>query len=135
MQSEKHTCVICTCPAHEQTAWVLDRDRLVILCGGCAKDFAKWFKGRMAQMNRCVRGESMSFSEAAARSIIGDPPPNQFVKRILGLIKEKGSASISEILALGGSLSEQKQIYAIMKSVESTKGVNLCLSIVSDFIN
>jgi hypothetical protein len=38
---------LCGTPAHEATGWVLQIDPLVILCGPCARDFARWYRGRV----------------------------------------------------------------------------------------
>ncbi len=38
-------------------------------CPWCAKEFFKWMKSRMTQMNRVVPGMVESFSQAASTSV------------------------------------------------------------------
>jgi hypothetical protein len=53
---------LCGTPAHEATGWVLQIDPLVILCGPCARDFAKWYKGRVKN----------PIGEAASERLVSD---------------------------------------------------------------
>ena len=63
-------CANCRGPYHEATGWVLGEN--TVLCGPCAKEFAKWYKDRMGRMGARLRGMTTSFAEEAVKSIIGD---------------------------------------------------------------
>ena len=63
-------CAACGGPAHEATGWVLNPRTGKMLCGRCAKEFAKWYKERMSRMSH-RKGGCESFSESAAKSIRG----------------------------------------------------------------
>ena len=65
------TCIYCKGPVSLPTAWVLSNknNKLVIFCGRCAKDFARWYKNRMCQFSHKLKGQTVSFSEAAMSSI------------------------------------------------------------------
>lgn len=65
-----HCCVTCGGPAHEATGWVLNPKTGAMLCGRCAKEFARWYKERMQNMSRS-KGGCEAFSEAASKSIRG----------------------------------------------------------------
>ena len=70
------TCAACGAPFHLATGHVLSWN--AVLCGGCAKDFWKWRKGREGAMQArrkdplTGKKQEQSFAEAAAESIIGD---------------------------------------------------------------
>lgn len=66
--SEK--CIACGAPAHPSNGFVLS-DK-AILCGGCAKDFYKWYRKRMTNQNRLPEGQTSSWNENASKSIIGE---------------------------------------------------------------
>jgi len=75
-------CVQCKGPAHLATGWVVQQEPLRILCGRCAKDFAKWYKGRQEQFShptseqkklaKEANVEPEAFTESAMKSIKGD---------------------------------------------------------------
>jgi hypothetical protein len=69
-------CIICKGPYHKSTGHMWSEE--VVLCGRCAKDFCQWLKLRMNHMDAKIRdkrsGEKISFSDNAAKSVIGDPP-------------------------------------------------------------
>ncbi len=66
----------CGAPYHSATGHRFGAD--TVLCGRCAKDFLRWYKGRMGMMGARLKNKktgerySESFQDAAARSIIGD---------------------------------------------------------------
>ena len=69
-------CKACRAPYHPSTGhlWTIN----FVLCGRCAKDWALWYKQRMAKMHARLRnkvtGERMleSFADCAAKSITGE---------------------------------------------------------------
>jgi hypothetical protein len=60
-------CIVCSTPAHLATGWVLQKKPLVVLCGACARNLAKWYKDRMCRQNH-DKGLGC-FNEAVERSI------------------------------------------------------------------
>lgn len=74
-------CVQCRGPAHLATGWVMQQDPLLILCGRCAKEFAKWYKGRQEQFShptseqkklaKACGMEPEAFTQSAMKSVKG----------------------------------------------------------------
>jgi DNA-directed RNA polymerase subunit RPC12/RpoP len=116
MIHQSYKCISCGAPVHEATAWIFDREKPSIICGACGKEFATWLRCRMAQMNRRKKGQDISFSEAVAKSIIGDPPPYNFKKRIIQVLNNR-PASFHDIEMLGHNDYERRLICIILQNL------------------
>lgn len=74
-------CFQCQGPVHEATCWVLQQEPFVVLCGMCAKEFAKWYVHRQTQFSKPTAKqkelaklaglEPTAFTEAAMKSVKG----------------------------------------------------------------
>lgn len=66
-------CKYCSSPYHPSTGHMWSP--VFVLCGSCAKDWLRWYKARMGQMQAKLKnkrtGERMveSFADCAAKSI------------------------------------------------------------------
>lgn len=75
----EEVCISCKGSAHLATGWVLDQKKGTILCGRCAKDFARWYKerrGRIGNVPVKIKkrfGKNIgTFQYAMNKSIKGD---------------------------------------------------------------